>query len=315
MPLGLKSEKMISLIYKIYSKKFSNELLDQYFYRLIIWVANYFLPIYFRMTGWAVKKLDSRKVLNKTLIVSLTSFPARINKVWLTIETILRQKEKPNQIFLWLYKDEFKGKTSLPQNLLRLEKRGLEIRFCDENLKSHLKYYYSMLLNPEANIVVVDDDMIYPSDLIEKLKLFHVKYPQAIISTMSRKIEVLNFNIKPYNDWEYIKENTPPSFSTLLMGCGSTFYPSSPFIREVFNTKAIKEIALSADDLWLQIMSVKSNRKIVCIAGEYKRLFFIPVKRKNNINLMDINMREGRNDVILEKLINNYQISLSVFTK
>ena len=182
---------MLSLIYKIYFIKFSHQLLDQYFYRIIVRLANYLLPIYFRMTGWSVKNLNrNNKSSRKPVIVSLTSFPARINKVWLTIETILRQMEKPDKVLLWLYKDEFKDKKALPRNLLRLAHRGLEIRFCDENLRSHLKYYYTMLSYPDANIIVIDDDMLYPPDLIKKLKIFNVKYPEGIICPISMKIEV-----------------------------------------------------------------------------------------------------------------------------
>ena len=304
---------MLSLIYKIYFIKFRHQLLDQYFYRIIVRLTNYLLPIYFRMTGWLVKNLNrNNKSSRKPVIVSLTSFPARINKVWLTIETILRQMEKPDKVLLWLYKAEFKNKKALPRNLLRLTYRGLEIRFCDENLRSHLKYYYTMLSYPDANIIVIDDDMLYPPDLIKKLKIFNVKYPEGIICPISMKIEVSNSVIKPYIDWEYVTSNTLPGFSTLLMGCGSTFYPPGSLDKEVFNKQALKEMALSADDLWLQIMSIKNNTRVVCIGGEYKR-FFIPIIIKNNCNLMEINILGGQNDVILNRLINYYQIPVTIF--
>ena len=41
------------------------------------------------------------------VIVSLTTFPARISTVWITIETIFRQEVMPDRIVLWLAKEQF----------------------------------------------------------------------------------------------------------------------------------------------------------------------------------------------------------------
>ena len=53
------------------------------------------------------------------LIVSLTSYPARIPYIKYTLYTLLMQSYKPNQILLWLSKEEFPNKEKdLPQELL-----------------------------------------------------------------------------------------------------------------------------------------------------------------------------------------------------
>src|SRR5699024_12638905 len=57
---------------------------------------------------------------------------------------LLRQTYPPDKIILWLAKEQFEGRNTLPNNLLDLEKRGLEIVFCDEDLRSHKKYYYAI---------------------------------------------------------------------------------------------------------------------------------------------------------------------------
>ena len=49
--------------------------------------------------GVTTEKRDTR------LIVSLTSFPARIKTVHQTINTLLRQTVKPDHIILWLSED------------------------------------------------------------------------------------------------------------------------------------------------------------------------------------------------------------------
>jgi hypothetical protein len=63
-------------------------------------------------------------------IVSLTSFPARIEMVWITVESLLRQNFKPDAIILWLTNQEFPDK-KIPESLMRMQAKGLEIRYCD----------------------------------------------------------------------------------------------------------------------------------------------------------------------------------------
>lgn len=88
------------------------------------------------------------KVQGEEVIVSLTTFPARINKVYITIETIFQQETLPNRIILWLANKQFpRGLYALPQRLLNMQQKGLEIRFC-EDIRSYKKYYYSIKNNP-----------------------------------------------------------------------------------------------------------------------------------------------------------------------
>src|SRR5690554_2625875 len=43
-------------------------------------------------------------------VVSLTSYPSRIEDVWISIECLLRQTFKPDKIILWLAQSEFPEK-------------------------------------------------------------------------------------------------------------------------------------------------------------------------------------------------------------
>ena len=91
-------------------------------------------------------------------IVSLTSFPARIDQIWISIECLLRQTVKPDALYLWLSKEQF-AEQELPKSLTDLQERGLTVEFVDDDLKAHKKYYYAMQRHPEANIITVDDDL------------------------------------------------------------------------------------------------------------------------------------------------------------
>lgn len=83
-------------------------------------------------------------IINKTgiesapppiLIISLTSFPARISTLHITISSLLCQTKKPNMIILQLSEDEFPNKENdLPENLLKLKEFGLTINWNKGNI-------------------------------------------------------------------------------------------------------------------------------------------------------------------------------------
>lgn len=102
---------------------------------------------------------------DRELIVSLTSYGCRVNSVALTIESIFQQTVKPNRIILWLSSDEFLCLEDLPYSLRKLQERGLDILFC-EDIRSFKKLIPTIKLYPEADILTIDDDVLYPRLLI-----------------------------------------------------------------------------------------------------------------------------------------------------
>lgn len=305
---------MIKFLYSIFVYSPKNNTIKGWYKKIVIRLINILLNRWFLITPSHKKDsyLVKKNYEDELFIVSLTTFPARIEKVWIAIESMLRQRQKPNKIILWLYKGEFNGKESLPKRLLRQEKRGLEIRFCEENLMPHKKYFYTMLEFPEANVITIDDDIIYPPDLLEKLIAQHAKYANTICCTTARKITTENGKLSAYKEWKYINLNKEPSKDLLPIGVGGVLYPPNTLHQELMNKSSLKKIALRADDLWLKTMSLLNNTKVTAIAGEYSH-FFIPIRIKHDKRLMDENIGEGRNDKIFNELLKHYQIPVSIF--
>ena len=195
------------------------------------------------------------------IVVSLTSYPARINTVWITVETLLNQTMKPYKVILWLAREQFPhGK--LPKRLVALQKRGLEISYC-EDLMPHKKYYYTMQKYSDYFVVTADDDIFYPEDHLEKLWQGYEKYPGNIICHWSHKIAYdKEGRFVSYNELKSNGEEIP-SFLTLAVGCNGVLYPPSALCEEAFNIEKIKRISLYTDDLWLKCMSVLNDVKVV----------------------------------------------------
>lgn len=307
---------MLDFIYYLYYFRFSNRVIDNWYKRIIIRVANILLPVWFILSRYRNKYSINSNLDNVEgkYIVSLTSFPARIDKVWLTIESILRQNVKPDAIILWLYKGEFLGRESLPKNLLRLEQRGLQIRFCDENLMPHKKYYYTLLENSNANIITIDDDIIYSSFTLSNLIKSHLLFPETICCTTAREIKITENEIALYNNWNYTFNSTNPSFKYLPIGVGGVLYPPKSLNEEVLNIDKIKKLAITTDDLWLKIMSVRNKTKVVCLAGKYPRMF-MPIIQKDKIKLMNNNIGNNQNDRVFRDLMKEYLIPVSALSE
>ena len=68
---------------------------------LVVVIANVWLPIYFKLTAKRSenKIVSSRSNIGVRYIVSLTTFPLRIGKVYLVIESMLRQNASRTKSF------------------------------------------------------------------------------------------------------------------------------------------------------------------------------------------------------------------------
>lgn len=268
--------------------------------------ANLILPIYFRITQ--SNKNYYLKTCTKTegkIIVSLTSFPARISRIWLVIETLLRQTQKPDKIILWLSKDQFSSIESIPSRLLKQTKRGLEIRWVKGDIRSHKKYYYAISEFPNDFIITVDDDVFYNSKILSNLiELSHI-YPLAICCNLASHVKVKDGDISPYLNWKIIIGQEKPNYEILPIGVGGILYPPNSLYKDVLNVDIFKKHCLLADDIWLNVMARLQGTKV---AKTDYRSGYLPIININNSTLNSKNINEGLNDIQL-KSIREYYIS------
>lgn len=194
------------------------------------------------------------------IIVSLTTFPLRIGKVWMVVDSMFHQQMPPDKVCLYLAKEEFpEGKTSLPKRLLGYEKLGLEIIFVDDNLKPHNKYFYALQEFKDSYVITIDDDMYYHNNLIINLWETHLKNPDCVCANI---LDVITFdekgNFMPYEKWETLLYEIKPSLLNIAMGFEGVLYPTKLFEHAdvMFNTDLIKRLSPKADDLWLKALQL-----------------------------------------------------------
>lgn len=264
--------------------------------------ANLIIPVYFKLT--AHKKKNSLNYGERIdVIVSLTSFPTRINKVWLVIETILRQSVKPYKIILWLSKDQFANKSQLPKRLLRLENRGLTIELRDGDLRSFKKFYYNAIEYKNYPFITLDDDKLYYSDVIKSLYETSLSFPGCICCNYSRIYLSDGNGICKYKQWPINNKLThQPHYNIIPIGVGGVLYPQNVLYTDVANKEIFMNLCPTGDDLWLKTMTNLNNVKAV---QTKLKIVNVPILHIVNQTLESVNVNSG-NDIQIEKLINHY---------
>ena len=249
--------------------------------------------------------------INPKLIVSLTSFPERIQTTYLSIKSILNQTIKPTKVLLWLGEDQFLDKEDeLPLELLNLKKFGLEIFFC-EDLKPHTKYYYTFQNYPEYLVVTVDDDIFYPRDMLETLLKHHAIKPGSIIANRVREILIKDEKIKNYRNWPINMINhSNPTHNIIATGVGGVLYEPSLISQRAFDKNKILELAPKADDVWLK--AIELVHIIPVVFTNYYRYQFIEVKNSQTKSLYKGNVFEKGNDGQIKRTFEYFQISESL---
>ncbi len=295
---------MVDFFTNIYSsiKNKNSFLVKIRFYSLLRVIvkqtANIVLPVYFQLTKNNYSISKENQTIEDGLIVSFTSFPARIKKVHLVVETILRQTVLPHRIILWLSREQFPTEESLPKKLLELRNRGLEIKIRENDLRSHKKYYYTLKEYPNDILITIDDDILYPTNMIETLLGAHKKHPNAIIARYGSKIRFASDIIKPYREWDknYVTDR-PDDFAFFGSG-GGTLFPVGAFPSHATNKDVFFKVCPLADDVWLNTM-IRLNDKKVLLLKANKDICF-PVVNNKNTTLASQNVGEDLNDTQLK---------------
>lgn len=253
-----------------------------------------YLYSYYRFSTHFRMMLDKRGKLKRVrdfedipqVIISLTSFPARVNTVHQAIQTLLVQTYKADRIILWLARDEFpEGENSLPLQLQKLCARGLEIRWC-ENIRSYKKLIPTLERFPDAIIMTFDDDLLYSKYVVERLIAAYMARPDCMhchraammIYYAPNHIErILDFK-KDYSNPTYLYELTSGS------GC---LYPPHCFHKDITNRELFMTLAPTNDDLWFWLMGVMNGYRVNIVKKNISRLTHI--RHTQEVGLFHIN--------------------------
>ena len=305
----------MNLLYKIYFflpnfywLGFAGKIINRLMSRTLKILFELFVPQYLKRTSIDQGLGVTEQKRDVKYIVSLTSFPARINDIWISIETILRQSVKPDEIILWLAKEQFKQE-DLPESLTLLKQRGLTIKFCDD-LRSHKKYYYTIKEYPKDCVITLDDDLYYHKDVLKNVIELHKKFPDLICTNRAHEITIRNDEVLPYRKWRHNStSNLKPSNLLMQTGGAGTLYPPNSLSPDAFDKELIRDLCFHADDIWLKFMGFINGKQVVTNSLYNKD--YITVGKTQNEKLVTTNVLSGGNDTQLKKVMDYFKIKAS----
>lgn len=248
------------------------------------------------------------------VIISLTSYPARLKSLHIVIRSLLKQRVTPEKIILYLGTDT--KDSDIPSKLKKLTKYNFEIRTGYEDLKPHKKYFFAMQEFPNHSIITVDDDLIYDKNLVKDLLDCSKKNQNCVCA---RRVNLMTKNeageLNPYSKWKWeYKEITEPSHSLIATGCGGILYPAHIFSKDCFDINAIKQNCLNTDDIWLKFMELKNNVQVVF--SNNKVVHPLTLRHTQESGLLKTNTAgENRNDINIAKMEKYIGIKLKDYVK
>lgn len=210
------------------------------------------------------------------IIASMTSFPGRLVLVPIAYEHFIKnQTLKCDKYVLWLSRAEFGGeKTAQEIGLQGIVDLGVEIHWCDEDGKIHIRHN-SLKLWPNETNLIIDEDLFYPPTYTQELIDAALKYPDCIISyfacfevfTGYRKIELPRFR--------------KPSIRNKFNG-GLSCFPPHTFPMNCFQYEAIRDAACPYhDETWVNLFSKFNGVKVYGLHRiNWKSLEHISVPQK-----------------------------------
>jgi hypothetical protein len=224
---------------------------------------------------------------------------------------MLRQTVRPKKIILWLSDEQFKEQP-LPHRLTELVGDYFEIRFVKGDIRSHKKYHYVLNEYPQSLILLIDDDLYYPTNMLEKMIDYSERYKDSVIC---RYGNIMKYNKDglplPYKIWwpdnklvTTFSENVDFFFGT----GGGCLLKKSLLYKDVLDIEKALSLAPIADDVWINAMvNLGKTKKIKIPCG-----LLMEITNNSNKTLCSENVGENKNDSQISKVNSYYKEKIGV---
>lgn len=214
-----------------------------------------------------------RKYMITPIIISMTSYPPRINCVARAFAGIFLSAVDKAQYHcvLTLSEIEFPHKMNdLPCALRNMAKMGLiEIIWCPDNIKSHKKLMPTLAKYPNHPILVIDDDTYRTGKWLQTFIDDHKTYPNDIIVGAFWKRFKYDQQTDTLSEHLCTSETYGSSrFCGKIMrgfkpanGTGGTLYPPATFTDHRFFDKSLyMGLSGSSDETWQFCFNIIEHR-------------------------------------------------------
>lgn len=196
--------------------------------------------------GSALPQRAAAKTCAVRLVVTLTTIPERIGALGPVLRSLLDQTVPADRIILW--RPERSRRTGQPYPPAVGLPAGIEVLSCTDEGPA-TKLLPALVAEPDAALVVVDDDVIYPHDFLETLLAAHRADSSAAIG---------------WRGWRIVAGRRPKRFPhifatalsrpepvDILLGTWGYLVPPGSFDEAVHDLAGAPEECRFVDDVWL----------------------------------------------------------------
>lgn len=202
------------------------------------------------------------------MIVSLTSFPARIPHIAPCVASLVSQIESGDRLVLWLGSEQFPhGLEDVPPQIRTFsqsEGSPLVVRFT-EDIRSYKKLIPALIAFPNETIVTVDDDVVYEPHALDLLKKAHANNPKAVFAHTISDI------YRSHGEWcrtsGSIGFSTSPQPLRMMVGIGGVLYPPNCLIKRITDRQCFQSFCPTNDDVWFWYCAAKAGTPILRAPG------------------------------------------------
>lgn len=217
---------------------------------------------------------------NAQFIVSIASYPKRDPLLPAVFQALSRQTVVPRKWILVLSVEDYPN--GLPRHLSKLEKRGVEILWVEDNPYAVKKLVPTQQKYPSMDVITFDDELIYGKSVIERLVNAQSKYPMSIIGHVGKELRKCNGELKMFCRRTSNADIQTNSNQVYFLGGSGTYYPAYSLDDKVKDMNAIHKIVPGrGSDIWFWAAAVAKGTKQVCLGSklDVSLYFAIPEKK------------------------------------
>lgn len=187
---------------------------------------------------------------NNDIYLTFTTWKDRIEYIEQFVDNLKHQTIKPKKCICWLSSDEL-SEDEVPSFLKNSD--FVEIKWVKENLKS-FKKFLTIKEFPNAYNIIVDDDRLYSSDIIDVLLKESKKYDDK--SIISYYCDICNSKGQP---WGGVNGDDTTKYKWINDSC--VLYPPNTFPMEVFDyfDKIMLKRQLISDECFIMPFLIYQN--------------------------------------------------------
>lgn len=194
--------------------------------------------------------------------ISFTTFPNRVKSLHLVLQSLVKQTLRPEGIQLIVGRDEFRNEWALPEEVRKFQAVGLKLVFAEKTCHQYDKFIHTIDQNKTLPLIIVDDDVIYVPDALEKLVTTAQEHPDSVIANRCHRISLNEAGgINAYSEWEREVFEELPSHGLFATGAGGVLYPPG-FLSNCPIGNTILKLCPYADDVWFKMMSLRTGKKV-----------------------------------------------------